>query len=384
MNFKISLVLLCVFCFLVTGGFAVTYKISNPTDQVWIDAPVSFLWNEDASGLGSTDLVLVGTEILPVQCDDLDKDGKPDQWISFISLGPGDAKTYELKKNTFGFQPPSRAHTGMYKKGIEGAGWESDRIAFRMYWDERNAFDIYGKRSLCLGLKQYAKPNVNYHQETPWGMDVLKVGPSLGSGGFGIFLDGKVQKVAKAKRDYEVIADGPLRTILELKYTDWVVGERTFDLTVRISMMAGQKWATVKLWLTPGDPGPIPDFVAGVVKHEETVLIRDQEAGILGRWGLQALAPGEKPKGSHLGFGVIVPSSHIVSMEEDDYNSFVRLKGMRPPVQMEPKRTNQRYMIYKVHASWIHEPGGADSAESYEAMLRNLAHLTPKVEKIED
>jgi len=38
----------------------------------------------------------------------------------------------------------------LFSRKIEGLGWESDRVAFRIYFDPRNAIDIYGKRQSTL------------------------------------------------------------------------------------------------------------------------------------------------------------------------------------------------------------------------------------------
>ena len=357
---------------------AVSIVLKNSTDQRWIEAPVIVPFSTELESFGTPDLALQGTEILPIQADDLNKDGKPDELVFLATLEPQDTKEYMVIKNAYGFYSPSRSYAGIYVKGFEGVGWESDRLAFRLYWDERNAVDVFCKKKPVLGLKQYAKPGVNYHQDTPWGMDVLKVGPSLGAGGFGVWLEDKVQKVTKAERNFEVIADGPIRSIIDLEYTNWVVDKRKFDLTVRIAITAGQKWSMVELFLTPLDEGPVPELVTGVVKHEETSLIQDKETGILGRWGLQALGPGEVPKTSHLGMGVVVNPKQIISFGDDGNNNYVRLKSGTPPLGKAVKNKNTVYAQYKMHASWIQEPGGAQSSEEYHAMLLSLAKLKPE------
>ena len=369
-----------VISFLAISSCAVSVTVTNPTKQAWVEAPVVIPWTDEIAALGAKDLVLRGTEIHPIQVDDLDGDGKPDELVFLVSIAPEVSKEYTIEKNQYNFDSPSRAFTGMYVKGFEGPGWESDRLAFRLYWDERNAMDVFCKRKPVLGLAEYAKPEVNYHTETPWGMDVLKVGQALGAGGFGIWVDGAVQKVSKTDRDYKVVVNGPLRAIIDLQYTNWVVGERKFDLLVRMSMIAGQKWSTAELWLTPQDKEPAPEFVTGVVKHDETTLLQSREYGFVGRWGLQALGPGEVPKGSHLGLGVVVNPQHIVSIGEDDVNSYIRFKGVTPPKSGASQPSNTIYGCYKSHASWIHEPGGATSPESYEAMLLDLARLQPRVD----
>lgn len=355
----------------ISNSNPLVIQVNNHSDTSWVEMPVTCAINAGELPPSENGWILAGRDILPVQADDMDGDGKPDEIIFLASLAAGDATTYTLQANTCGIAFPARAHTGMYVKGFEGPGWESDRIAYRLYWDERNAIDIFCKRKPLLGLKGYATPGVNYHQETPWGMDVLAVGPSLGVGCYGIWMDGKIQKVSQAERSYRVVADGPLRAIMELNYDNWIVGARRFHLSARLSIMAGQRWAEIELRLRPLDNGTIPEFVAGVVKHEETTLIRDANIGILGRWGMQALGPGNKPRGSQLGMGLIAPPNRIVEIGEDEHNSYMRLQGEKK-ITLAGEASAVQYYI---HASWIHEAGGAESAQAYEAMLRHLAQF---------
>ncbi len=42
------------------------------------------------------------------------------------------------------------------------AAWESDRIAYRLYWNDDTAIDVFAKRKPALSLRDYARPEVNY------------------------------------------------------------------------------------------------------------------------------------------------------------------------------------------------------------------------------
>lgn len=347
-------------------------EVTNPTDDVWVDAPVRT--SDPYSRSWDDGYYLYGPEILPAQQIPATAEGSADEILFLVSLGPGETKRYQLKPNASTYEPPDRAHVAMHVPGYEGPGWESDKLAFRLYWDERNAIDIFAKRTGVLGLEEYARPEVNYHTDTAWGMDVLKVGQALGAGGFGIWDGEKIQKVSDATRDYEIITNGPLEAVIRLKYTDWKVGDRTFDLTADMRSIAGQNYSTIDLTLMPLDGGPAPEFVVGVVKHEGTQLVKDEKAGVLGRWGKQALGPDETANAANLGLGVIVPADQVVAMGEDEFNSHVRLKG-------RPAAGNAVTLSYKSHASWEHEPGAADSAAEYEAKLQKIARMKPLVKQ---
>lgn len=71
----------------------------------------------------------------------------------------------------------------------EGVGWENGQVGYRLYLDGRLTSDIFGKQvsePVLDGIDEYG----SYHDLADWGMDVLKVGPSLGIGGIGIMRDG--------------------------------------------------------------------------------------------------------------------------------------------------------------------------------------------------
>ena len=113
----------------------------------------------------------------------------------------------------------------------EGPAWENDKVGFRIYFDVRNAKDIWGKTTEQMVLDKIGKnPQENYHALAPWGMDVLKVGASLGAGGLALSFpyNGK-DTLARlggnkmGKIIYEVIADGPVRAIFKLHYPEWEV-----------------------------------------------------------------------------------------------------------------------------------------------------------------
>src|SRR5690606_20859684 len=113
-------------------------------------------------------------------------------------------------------------------------------------------------------------------------------------------------------------------------------------------------------------------------KHEGTTLLKDETAGFVGRWGKQALGPGETPNAANLGLGVTTDPAHIVAIEEDEVNTFIRIRttSAKPPVGMGG---NGGYATYRAHASWEHEPAGAQNATEYGNMLRRTARLHPVV-----
>jgi len=182
---------------------------------------------------------------VPAQADDLDADGKVDE-IAFVmnfvsrerrvvTIAYGSESVIAPLRVSF----PKRAHAAFSQK-YEGMGWESDRVAWRLYFDGRNAIDLFGKRQPALALDYFAQPGVDYHQESPFGRDIYKNGDALGIGSIGAWVDGRAVKVADvAGRKWKVVADGAVRAIVDLDYKGWKVGGKTVDLTSRLTIWAG-------------------------------------------------------------------------------------------------------------------------------------------------
>src|ERR1017187_5000909 len=108
---------------------------------------------------------------LPSQADDLDGDGKLDELVFQIDLASGQTRIVTI---AYGDQAAIQRLRGRYPARTamkfatryEGLGWESEDIAWRIYFDKRNAIDIYGKRRPGLYLDVFAAPEYVYHLES--------------------------------------------------------------------------------------------------------------------------------------------------------------------------------------------------------------------------
>ena len=121
----------------------------------------------------------------------------------------------------------------------EGPGWENDRIAFRNYFDERNGMDIFGKTTTEMILHKIGV-GASYHELQDWGMDILKVGNSLGSGAIALLYEDSLYRVtAPQGGSYQLVKAGSLRSIFDLDFTEVQVGDRKVGVKHRIIITAG-------------------------------------------------------------------------------------------------------------------------------------------------
>ncbi len=283
--------------------------------------------NEDLASTDSTEL--------PSQVDDLDGDGTADELAFQIDLGPRQVRVvtirygapdiiFRLRKDY-----PMRTNA-LFSSKIEGLGWESEKIAFRVYFDPRNAVDIYGKRRHSLQLKLYATPEYPYHEESPEGRDIFKVGDAIGIGAVAAWADGKLIRAAEVKdRSWRIVSIGPVRAILEVKYRGWNVAGKSVTVHSRIVQWAGEHGFFHSIEV---DPQSSTVFVTGLpIKHGialmKSATVAPPGASWMATWGEQVVAPGptatEAISGQNLGLAVLT-ADFPVEFVDDPMNHLLR------------------------------------------------------------
>jgi rhamnogalacturonyl hydrolase YesR len=247
----------------------------------------------------------------------------------------------------------------------EGPGIESDKVGYRFYLDWRNGFDIFGKKTDKPALQNVGVDGYeSYHHMEDWGMDILKVGSSLGAGGFGLWSNDTLSLVSNVEKwKATITANGNLHSAIQIKYFDWKNSVNTQDLTANISMHGGSRLAKVNLVLTKD----LPTMAAGVVKHENTEFITGN-TNITGKaysyiasWGKQSL------DGSPLGMAVFFKKEDLAKITQDDKNYLAVLK---PSGQ-----ANQQQVNYYFAAVWQPESG----ISTKEAFIKYLEQEAEKL-----
>src|SRR5215475_1735078 len=159
---------------------------------------------------------------LPSQADDLDGDNKLDELAFQIDLKPkqtrivtiayGDTTTIQRLRGDY----PKRTAAKFTMK-FDGLGWESEATAWRIYFDKRNAIDVWGKRRPGLYLEMFGAPEYVYHWESPFGRDIYRIGDAIGIGAVAALVEGKAVRVSDvAERKCRLISAGPVRAVVDL------------------------------------------------------------------------------------------------------------------------------------------------------------------------
>ena len=128
-----------------------------------------------------------------------------------------------------------------YYLKFEGPGWESDRVAYRYYLDNRNAIDVFAKTTSGIVLPSVGVDGYdNYHKLASWGMDNLKVGKSLGLGTIALWNGEHAQRLENRDSTTCIIqSDGKLRSQVKTIYHGLNVDGQKCNLVSLISVDAG-------------------------------------------------------------------------------------------------------------------------------------------------
>ncbi|WP_339075228.1 glycoside hydrolase family 88 protein [Teredinibacter turnerae] len=239
----------------------------------------------------------------------------------------------------------------------EGPGIESDKMAYRLYLDERNGFDVFGKTTpqpilQRVGLDGYE----SYHSMTEWGMDLLKVGDSLGAGGFGFWQNNQVQAAIPAETRTATIRNNTnTYSSFSIDYQNVHIGQNQLNISALLSMQAGSELVHTQLAMSNASN----DFVIGTVKHPNTELllgdmnIPGDSFTYLASWGPQSL------DGGQLGLAVL--------FRKRDFNKIVDDKKSYA-AHMKTRGNQLDYYFVAVWDGETQEP--IKSADQFDAFLK--------------
>jgi hypothetical protein len=213
-----------------------------------------------------------------------------------------------------------RDHASYIK--YEGPGWESDKVGFRFYLDQRNAIDVFGKKTPEIVLPFVGVDNYdNYHHLSVWGMDNMNVGTALGIGSIAVW-DGK-QAVRVEKTDSVVCyipADGKVRSQVMTNYYGWDANGTKCNMKSLISIDAGSRASHIELLLDR----EITDLATGINKDKNVEFFTNidpkSEWSYIATFGKQSL------NDDNMGLALFVRTKQIKTLTEDGKNHVVILK----------------------------------------------------------
>ena len=238
--------------------------------------------------------------------------------------GQFNGNTYEggfswVKPNYMKLPGTFRDHAYYIK--YEGPGWESDKVGYRFYLDQRNAIDVFGKKTPGIVLPGTGIDGYDsYHNMSDWGMDNMKVGKALGIGSIA-FWDGQ-KAVRVENRDSAVCfipTDGKIRSQVNTTYYGWDVGGNKINLKSLISIDAGSRASHMELQADKY----VSNLTTGIIKNNDTELLKSDYN--TGDWAYIATFGKQSLNNDNMGLAVFYKKKQLKMLTEDDLNHLVVL-----------------------------------------------------------
>jgi hypothetical protein len=399
---------------LISSGFAkenpkvissdsLVITLTNVLDISRIDEPISVAMVSIVKKFSHFNPVSItlfdGDNEIASQVDDTDRDGKPDV-LSFaanfaprekkkivVRYGPATATKREYKKRTqaeLSMKVDYEYLDGKFTKGrfvnidsirvpanhvdhdalfrYEGPGWESDRIAYRFYLDARNRTDIFGKVATEMVMQNIgihdlvADNNESYQSRMSWGMDIFKVGNSLGIGSIAMELGNDVVTVSKTDSVFcTVAANGPIRSDVRSTHYGWEVGGKKYTLVSDYSITAGSRLTKYEATIFPHPE----NLCTGIAKHDQTTVLESRKDA-KGNWKYFGVYGKQSRAGDDLGIALFYKGQDLIGRRDDAVNQLVIL------------RPHGGKLTYYFAAAWQEEPNGIATMDEFRSYLDSV------------
>ncbi|RJP21961.1 MAG: DUF4861 domain-containing protein [Candidatus Omnitrophota bacterium] len=216
-------------------------------------------------------------------------------------------------------------------------GWESEKIAYRVYWGQ---FDFFGKNQDCLLYPTIE--DKSYHDETEWGIDALLVGETVGCGGVTLYVNSQAYPVMNpaGKGDIEftkkMISHDEECVTIELLAQKVGPSDAPYTVRFHCSALAGRADSPIEILVTGGRPDDSIELGVGLIKLPQEKLQVDANAGVMGAWGFQTPVIGV------IGMGIVFPSSR-----------FLRFVDLPQENQVVLAIEHEKPLVYHVQCDWL-------------------------------
>ncbi len=290
---------------------------------------------------------------------DIEED-KPPKTYAEISIKEGgrwEGKKYIgddfTFKNVEYLKAPDSLTDHSYYVRYEGPGWESNKVGYRLYFDWRNAIDVFGKRVDTMVLSKVGLDNYDsYHEDAAWGQDILNAGKSLGLGSYGRF-DGKNEVIHFQEVDSTTarITNTDKGSGVTINYYGWTALGETMDLKTELFIAPDSRMTRATLTPSKNSEG----LSTGMVKFDGIDLIKNENKE--GKWGYIATYGEQTLMGNDLGMAIFYKRDEVAKVSDAEFDHLVVFKPTTGPI------------TYYFAAAWEQEKNGIKSEEAFLSYL---------------
>lgn len=229
-----------------------------------------------------------------------------------------------------------------------GVCFESDLVAMRVYFDNRQTIDLYGKINKGLVIQDTQFYPSEEQLAAGSGDDCLWVGNTYGLGALRGWDGNQSLLLDQLKyQEQRVISEGPLRAIVEVIDNGWTPapGMKPVNATIRYIIYAGHRDFDVDVRFDKDASNY--QFATGLINVKGSTEMADGE-GLRGCYGSDW--PTGKDDGKHkletVGLGINVPQAYFVSQQpanKDDYTQVIKPVGKQLSYKLAYTSKNETY-----------------------------------------
>ena len=299
--------------------------------------------------------------VIPCQLDDIDGNGVYDQLFFVTSLGKKQKKVFNV---TLSRQESESASTqkvyaqmmltnkkikssnkqDLYINSLSvdngtnpywmlhhhGPAFENELVAYRIYFDERQTVDIYGKYKKGLELRETQFYPDSMQKANGFGDDILWVGKTFGLGAMRGWANEQPQMLQDVeKRTLSIVAAGPLRTIVKVEDRGWnpyypknCKNNERITMTTLYTLSTGRRECKVDITLKGNTEGL--RLSTGLVNVKDSKEFTDSK-GLRGCWGTDWPVSAKDSVGHKretVGLGICLDNKNVVEEKPADKDNY--------------------------------------------------------------
>jgi hypothetical protein len=358
----------------------VRVTIENPSawvqKNVPVVVPVSKLSAKSGAKVVSA-AVVVNKKQIASQLDDLNRDGSADELAFLVNLQPKQKITVSVKvaaDSSIYKQFKERTHAQMWRKDRQtkaiiptteessatgnlyqslhhhGPAFESESMAYRLYFDEKQTVDLYGKKKHRLELMDTKWYPTDKQIADGYGDDILWVKATTGCGTLKGWDGAKATHISPvSNRIGRVVVSGPVRSIIEMEADGWQYQGKSIDLKQRYIIYAGHR--DIEVQVAQNVPTTL---CTGVQTFFDTSEKMTDTNGAVAIWGTGLQYPvtdNPRTKPQTVGLAVSVPLAVLKESTQDKDNLLLLVEG--------------KSFTYHITAAWEQEEGGFKQSKSF-------------------
>lgn len=286
-----------------------------------------------------------GTTEIPSQLDDLNGDRKADELAFVIDVPAKSNKQIRIvlssEKSEKEYTPQVYAemlvsdrkgkHVPIKSLTIPGTSniysqlhhhgpaFESELVAYRIYFDQKQTVDIYGKFNKGFEIEESQFYPTDEQLARGFGDDVLRVSGSCGLGALKGWNGKKAIHISPvSQRTERIIAYGPIRTIVEVEANEWEYQGTVLNMINRYTLYAGHRDVQVDVLFE--EPLKKEVFCTGVQDIKGSESFSDHK-GLIACWGTDwPVNDTVKYAKETVGLATCIPQKYIKEEVKDKAN----------------------------------------------------------------